>query len=208
MTTRDRLAALSPEQRRTILAGLTPEQLQELSYSWKFWAREAQLPPEGRDWRCWVLQGGRGAGKTKTAAETIRADVEAGRRRSDRCHGHDGGHRSARHGPWVRRGCSRSARRGTSPSIEAGHGPRAWAERRRRALAHGRGTEPRTRAEPRHDVARRADQLLRPRRGMERQPDGATNTRTAWRPAGVHHHHDAAIGPGLQAHSGVCRPPS
>lgn len=82
MRTRDRLAALSPEQRRTILAGLTPEQLHQLAYSWQFWARPAQLPPEGRGWRCWVLQGGRGAGKTKTASETIRADVEAGRRRS------------------------------------------------------------------------------------------------------------------------------
>ena len=82
MTTRDRLAGLTPEQRRTILEGLTPEQLQELAYAWAFWARPAQLPPEGRHWRTWVLQGGRGAGKTKTAAETIRADVEAGRRRS------------------------------------------------------------------------------------------------------------------------------
>jgi phage terminase large subunit-like protein len=82
MTTRDRLAALSPEQRRTILAGLSPEQLHQLAYSWPFWARPAQLPPGGRHWRTWVLQGGRGAGKTKTASETIRADVEAGRRRS------------------------------------------------------------------------------------------------------------------------------
>ena len=81
MSTRERLAALSPEQRRVILSGLSPEQLQQLAYNWPFWARPAQLPPPGRDWRCWVLQGGRGAGKTKTAAETIRADVEAGRRR-------------------------------------------------------------------------------------------------------------------------------
>lgn len=35
------------------------------------------LPPG--DWTSWLLLGGRGAGKTRTGAETIRAEVEAGR---------------------------------------------------------------------------------------------------------------------------------
>lgn len=38
-----------------------------------------QLPPDG-DWQCWVVLGGRGAGKTRTGAEWVRAQVEGARR--------------------------------------------------------------------------------------------------------------------------------
>jgi phage terminase large subunit-like protein len=44
---------------------------------WPFWARTEQLPPDG-DWRLWVLNGGRGAGKTRAGAEAIRSGIEAG----------------------------------------------------------------------------------------------------------------------------------
>lgn len=37
---------------------------------WKLQARPEQLPPDG-DWRTWYLRGGRGAGKTRTGAETL-----------------------------------------------------------------------------------------------------------------------------------------
>jgi phage terminase large subunit-like protein len=37
---------------------------------WRGSARPEQLPPEG-DWRVWYLQGGRGAGKTRTGSETL-----------------------------------------------------------------------------------------------------------------------------------------
>lgn len=37
---------------------------------WRASARAEQTPPEG-DWRVWYLQGGRGAGKTRTGAETL-----------------------------------------------------------------------------------------------------------------------------------------
>ena len=37
---------------------------------WKLTARTEQLPPEG-DWRTWYVRGGRGAGKTRTGAETL-----------------------------------------------------------------------------------------------------------------------------------------
>jgi phage terminase large subunit-like protein len=43
------------------------------------WARPDQLPPEG-NWRTWLLLGGRGSGKTRSAAEWCRAEVESGRR--------------------------------------------------------------------------------------------------------------------------------
>jgi hypothetical protein len=40
-------------------------------------ARPGQRPPEG-DWRVFLLLGGRGAGKTRTAAELVRHWVESG----------------------------------------------------------------------------------------------------------------------------------
>ena len=75
-----RAAALSPEQRAAILSALSPPELEALEYSWAFWARPDQLPPEGA-WRTWLLMGGRGSGKTRSAAEWVRSEVESGRRR-------------------------------------------------------------------------------------------------------------------------------
>ena len=51
----------------------------ELPYMWRFWAREKQLCPPG-DHFVWFLMMGRGAGKTKSAAEWVREEVDAGRR--------------------------------------------------------------------------------------------------------------------------------
>jgi phage terminase large subunit-like protein len=42
---------------------------------WELWARDNQLPPDGR-WRIWLLMGGRGAGKTRAGAEWLRGLVE------------------------------------------------------------------------------------------------------------------------------------
>jgi phage terminase large subunit-like protein len=42
----------------------------------EFWALPHQLPPEGNDWRTWVILGGRGAGKTRAGAEWVRSRVE------------------------------------------------------------------------------------------------------------------------------------
>jgi predicted phage terminase large subunit-like protein len=75
-----RLAGLTGEQRHAVLDGLSAEELAALEYKWEFWARDDQLPPPG-DWRTWLYKGARGVGKTRTAAEWIRAEVEAGRRR-------------------------------------------------------------------------------------------------------------------------------
>src|SRR5690242_1039054 len=74
-----RLASLPEATRREVLAGMTPAELQALNHCWPLWARPDQLPPAG-DWRTWLLLGGRGSGKTRSAAEWIRAEVEAGRR--------------------------------------------------------------------------------------------------------------------------------
>jgi predicted phage terminase large subunit-like protein len=61
------------------MASLSPEELAALEYRWEFWARPYQLPPPG-DWRTWLLLGGRGSGKTRAAAEWVRAEMEVGRR--------------------------------------------------------------------------------------------------------------------------------
>lgn len=48
-----------------------------LLYEWRFWARPNQLPPE--NWRhVWLILAGRGFGKTRTGAETVRWLVETG----------------------------------------------------------------------------------------------------------------------------------
>lgn len=73
-----RLASLPVDVRTSVLADLGTEDLAQLEYEWRFWARPDQLPPEG-DWRVWIMNSGRGAGKTRAAAEFIRAEVESGR---------------------------------------------------------------------------------------------------------------------------------
>src|SRR5262245_17747646 len=45
---------------------------------WLAEARPKQLPPPG-DWRFWLLMAGRGFGKTRTGAEYVREEGQAGR---------------------------------------------------------------------------------------------------------------------------------
>jgi len=56
---------------------LTPAQSDALLHDWAFFARPDQLPPPG-DWRTWLYLAGRGAGKTRSAAEWVRAKVKDG----------------------------------------------------------------------------------------------------------------------------------
>ncbi|MDE4304388.1 terminase family protein [Phaeobacter gallaeciensis] len=58
-----------------LLEGLSDQATRALPYLFEVWAHPHQLPPEG-DWRCWVILGGRGAGKTRAGAEWLRAQVE------------------------------------------------------------------------------------------------------------------------------------
>jgi phage terminase large subunit-like protein len=71
------LASLSEQERQEWLAKLNTEQLARLRYNWKFWARPAQLEPEG-DWRTWLALAGRGFGKTEIGAQWIRQRVNEG----------------------------------------------------------------------------------------------------------------------------------
>jgi phage terminase large subunit-like protein len=66
------LIALRPMERLRRLARLTQGECDELLFSWRAWARDDQLPPPG-EWVTWrLILAGRGAGKTRTGAETVR----------------------------------------------------------------------------------------------------------------------------------------
>ncbi len=53
---------------------LSSRQVQLLNRDWRMWARLGkQLPPDGVQWRCWLILGGRGAGKTRAGAEWVKA---------------------------------------------------------------------------------------------------------------------------------------
>lgn len=66
------LAGLSDEERKEYLSSLTPSQLAKLKYHWDFWSRPAQQEPDGEWWNTWLILSGRGFGKTRTGAETVR----------------------------------------------------------------------------------------------------------------------------------------
>lgn len=65
------IASLSEEEREKLLETLSTEAQAALKWDWTFWARPNQLVPEG-DWSTWLILAGRGFGKTRTGAETIR----------------------------------------------------------------------------------------------------------------------------------------
>jgi phage terminase large subunit-like protein len=54
-----------------VLSKLTDDEATGLLYDWHAWARENQLIPDG-DWSTWLVLAGRGFGKTRTGAETVR----------------------------------------------------------------------------------------------------------------------------------------
>lgn len=69
-----RLSWLSEAERKKALDGINPD---HLLHDWSFWARPNQMAPQG-NWSTWLYMAGRGAGKTKTAAEWIHDRVKKG----------------------------------------------------------------------------------------------------------------------------------
>jgi hypothetical protein len=61
------LASLPESERLVFLQGLTATELATLEYDWRSWARPKQLPPPG-GWLTWLLQTGRGFGKSRAGA--------------------------------------------------------------------------------------------------------------------------------------------
>lgn len=61
------MASLPVEERQRIIQDLTETELEALEYDWSFWGRPKQMPPPG-DWLTWLLQTGRGFGKSRSGA--------------------------------------------------------------------------------------------------------------------------------------------
>ena len=63
--------------------GLTQRAAGEFPFLWELWSRRNQQIPEGmgETYRAWLFRAGRGSGKTRAGAETVRLMVEAGCRR-------------------------------------------------------------------------------------------------------------------------------
>lgn len=74
------LSYLPETQRTKFLDSLTEEQSDALWYDWPSNARKNQMLPVGV-WVLWVILAGRGFGKTRTGAETVRQWVEQGYKR-------------------------------------------------------------------------------------------------------------------------------
>jgi phage terminase large subunit-like protein len=66
------LSVMSEEQKREALSGLD---MNEVLWDWKMWGRPEQQAPTG-NWNIWVYLAGRGAGKTRTAAEWVREEAK------------------------------------------------------------------------------------------------------------------------------------
>lgn len=67
----------NPEAYQKLISEASPEEFAAFNYSWKHWARPEQLPPAW-PWFVWLILGGRGYGKTRTAAEWIIERVRTG----------------------------------------------------------------------------------------------------------------------------------
>ena len=65
----EHIALLPPDEQVEVLAGLD---MDALMWDWTAWARPEQRPPDGHDWSIWLYLAGRGAGKTRSAAEWVR----------------------------------------------------------------------------------------------------------------------------------------
>lgn len=67
----DDFLALPLEERKRRLGALNEDEAFAIMYDWGFWARPSQILPDG-DWDTWLVMAGRGFGKTRTGAETVR----------------------------------------------------------------------------------------------------------------------------------------
>jgi len=68
----EQIAMLPENERNAVLADMDME---TLIWDWKSWGRPEQQTPEG-DWNIWAYIAGRGAGKTRTAAEWVREEAK------------------------------------------------------------------------------------------------------------------------------------
>ncbi len=77
----DDLRALPASKVQEVMQELGPQRAEELQHTWEFWARENQLEPAGKDWNTWMVNAGRGFGKTRSGVEWVRENVKRGVKR-------------------------------------------------------------------------------------------------------------------------------
>ena len=75
------LRDLPPAKAKEVLSKLSIKQAKELRHDWQFWARPEQLEPQEKDWNVWLINAGRGFGKTRAGAEWVREQVKRGAKR-------------------------------------------------------------------------------------------------------------------------------
>jgi phage terminase large subunit-like protein len=68
----EQIALLPDDERAILLSGFDPD---ALMWDWSVWGRPEQQSPEG-DWAIWMYLAGRGAGKTRAAAEWVRQEAK------------------------------------------------------------------------------------------------------------------------------------
>jgi len=66
------ISILPEEEQKAALEGLDMEQV---LWDWKMWGRPEQQAPDG-NWNIWIYLAGRGAGKTRSAAEWVREQAK------------------------------------------------------------------------------------------------------------------------------------
>lgn len=68
----EQIALLPDDERAIVLSGFDPD---ALMWDWSVWGRPEQHAPEG-EWAIWMYLAGRGAGKTRAAAEWVREQAK------------------------------------------------------------------------------------------------------------------------------------
>jgi len=79
--TADTLRQLPANKVKELFEALGPQKTEELKHDWNFWARDEQLEPEGDWWNIWLINAGRGFGKTRAGSEWVREQVKRGAKR-------------------------------------------------------------------------------------------------------------------------------
>ena len=69
------LASLPEPHRSNLIASIPDDLAESIRWDWDWRARQEQRLPPG-DWRYWLIMAGRGWGKTRTGAETVRRWVK------------------------------------------------------------------------------------------------------------------------------------
>ena len=65
------LACASTDEQVRIINAMTPIDLLNYDAEFEAWAHDSQLPPPSEGWRVWLMQAGRGFGKTRAGSEWV-----------------------------------------------------------------------------------------------------------------------------------------